>query len=304
MSPCDVIEYGQLLVDNIIEIPDFPTPQVDVIPTGDSYDVGGTVAITTLWMAVLGLRVCPAGGCIGLDEYGNLLWERLSANPRIDLSLIERRADIRTPMVRTLLKPDGERAFIALLTVEPIPHNVPTLQHLRQARAFSIGLHASPEAVPVLAQAQAAGLLTLVGDLVHTDHPNLPASDVIVTSTDLIRGHVPGSDPVAHAHALWEICRGRVIITDGGGPVYAIDSDGSSLTLRPPAVPVVDTTGAGDAFKAGLTYGLLQGFSLAQALAWGAACGAHKVQHFGPSSGIAGVETIGPLVAMLRAEPL
>jgi ribokinase len=46
--------------------------------------------------------------------------------------------------------------------------------------------------------------------------------------------------------------------------------------------PVVDAYGAGDSFAAGLTYGLAEGRSMAEALELGARCGAASVTGRGP----------------------
>ena len=63
-----------------------------------------------------------------------------------------------------------------------------------------------------------------------------------------------------------------VVITDGGQGVRWWLA-GSSGRRPAPVVPVIDTTGAGDAFLAGLLHGLLQGAPVEQAMAFACACG-------------------------------
>ncbi len=70
-----------------------------------------------------------------------------------------------------------------------------------------------------------------------------------------------------------------VVITDGGHGV-AWWLDGSAGRRNAPVVPVTDTTGAGDAFLAGLLHGLLQGerragdaATVEEAMAFACACG-------------------------------
>ncbi|CAN5529004.1 ribokinase [soil metagenome] len=70
---------------------------------------------------------------------------------------------------------------------------------------------------------------------------------------------------------------GRVVVTCGAAG--AVVDDGSTRE-RVPAVPVdavVDTTGAGDAFTAGLAVALVEGATLVEAARFAAAVGAHVV---------------------------
>ena len=62
--------------------------------------------------------------------------------------------------------------------------------------------------------------------------------------------------------------------------------------VSPPAVSPVDTTGAGDIFKAGLAYGFLQGLPLTEAVRWGAAAGSLMCQYAGTT------QTLAPLSAV------
>lgn len=63
-----------------------------------------------------------------------------------------------------------------------------------------------------------------------------------------------------------------VVITDGGHGVSWWLA-GSAGRQPAPVVPVTDTTGAGDAFLAGLLHGLRQGTPVEQAMAFACACG-------------------------------
>jgi ribokinase len=82
--------------------------------------------------------------------------------------------------------------------------------------------------------------------------------------------------------------RPRVVVrTEGerGGTWTAADGTTGRWQARPPPGPVVDAYGCGDAFAAGLTYGLGAGLDLPDALALGARCGAHCLTGRGPYAG-------------------
>jgi sugar/nucleoside kinase (ribokinase family) len=61
----------------------------------------------------------------------------------------------------------------------------------------------------------------------------------------------------------------------------------------------VDTTGAGDAFRAGLIYSLLQGGDLRAAVAFAAAAGALKITASGSADGAPAVEVVSQVAGGL-----
>lgn len=71
-----------------------------------------------------------------------------------------------------------------------------------------------------------------------------------------------------------------VVVTLGAAGAYGI-LDGEPVTAEAAPVQVVDTTGAGDAFCAGLLAALIRGQRPAGALAFGASAAAHIVQQRG-----------------------
>jgi ribokinase len=79
----------------------------------------------------------------------------------------------------------------------------------------------------------------------------------------------------------------HVIVTEGerGGRYTAADGTTGRWEAIPPPGPVVDAYGCGDAFAAGLTYGLGAGLGLTGALELGARCGAHCLAGRGPDAG-------------------
>jgi ribokinase len=79
----------------------------------------------------------------------------------------------------------------------------------------------------------------------------------------------------------------HVVVTDGerGGEYASSDGTRGRWEAVPPPGPTVDAYGCGDAFAAGLTFGLGAGLKLEEALALGARCGAHCLAGRGPYAG-------------------
>lgn len=95
--------------------------------------------------------------------------------------------------------------------------------------------------------------------------------DVIVGSANDPDERVP-SGALAAAPRAWVMTDGR----RGGRWIEQHDRPRTWEAVAPPG-PIIDSYGCGDAFAAGLTVGLGAGWSLADAVALGARCGAHTI---------------------------
>ncbi|RLG46511.1 MAG: hypothetical protein DRN92_05135 [Thermoproteota archaeon] len=87
----------------------------------------------------------------------------------------------------------------------------------------------------------------------------------------------------------------RYLLQEGPRAVIVTLGSAGSLLIRQEAIPekvpafrtkVVDTTGAGDVFTAGIIYGQLKGWDLLTCMRFGSAAAAMKVTHFGARSGL------------------
>lgn len=298
MSSYDIFCYGEIGIDNIIQVPHLPTPELAAFPTGDSYHVGGAAANTALWLAHFGFAVGLAGNVVGHDWHGQQLWRALQKYPTLDLQHVQRRQEANTPFCRALVTPDGERSF--LIYGYPQAHKTPlTRAMLGTARFLALDLYGAEERLEAARCARDAGVVTAIGDVIRPDHPILALTGIATNSGAYIRQTYPGVDTRAHAHALQKVSGGIVIITDGPREVYAIDDDGSAFTVQPPSVRIADATGAGDAFRAGLLAGLLYGHDLHQSVCWGVAAGSLKVQHLGAATTIPSLDAVTTLAQTL-----
>jgi sugar/nucleoside kinase (ribokinase family) len=294
----EVFCYGELGVDNIIRLPHLPTPELAAFPTADSYHVGGAAANTAVWLARWGVSVGLAGNSIGRDEYGERLWDWLGQYPTLDTRHVERRPGLVTPFCRIMVTPDAERTILVYWYPQT-PRTPLTSDVLAGARYLALDLYGGDERVAAAQVARRAGVQTVVSDVVWPDHPALPLTDIAINSATYVRETFPGVDVLRHARELQAVSRGIVVVTDGPRPVRALDRDGALFVVQPPRVEAVDATGAGDAFRAGLIYGLLQGWSLPRSAAWATAAGALKVQRVGAASDPPGVEEVGSLADTL-----
>lgn len=302
METCEVLCYGEIGVDNIIQADGLPSPENAIFPTSDSYHGGGAASNTAVWLAALGVKVKLTGNAIGRDVYGNLVMEGLRKHSNIDLSLVEQRNDVTTPFTRAIVTPDGERSFLIFGYPQAPKVQVPK-EILNGVRYLALDLYGGPERLDTARLAFESGVSTAIGDVIWPEHPALPFTSIATNSGPYIRQHYPGVDLRQHARRLQTISKGIVITTYGPGSVHALDSQGHGFSIQPPDVTAVDATGAGDAFRAGLLYGLLRGFELPRSLCWAVAAGSLKVKNLGAATTLPDFEEIEALANNLRAQP-
>jgi sugar/nucleoside kinase (ribokinase family) len=231
-----------------------------------------------------------------------MIMEGLGEYPKIDLSLVEQREGVTTPFTRAIVTPDGERSFL-IFWYPQAPKISLTKEMLEGVRYLAIDLYGGPERLDSARLAFESGVSTTIGDVIWSDHPVLPFTTIATNSGSYIRQSFPGVDVRQHARNLQSISKGIVITTDGPRMIHAIDAQGNGFTVQPPAVTAMDATGAGDAFRAGLLYGLLRGFDLPRSLCWGVAAGSLKVKNLGAATTLPDFKEIEALANSLETQP-
>lgn len=302
METCEVLCYGEIGIDNIIQADGLPSPETAIFPTSDTYHGGGAASNTAVWLASLGVKVKLTGNVIGHDLYGDMVMDGLGKHSNIDLSLVEQREGGATPFTRAIVTPDGERSFL-IFWYPQAPKIALTKEMLNGVSYLAIDLYGGPERLDTAMLAFESGVSTAIGDVIWTDHPVLPYTSIATNSGSYIRQSFPGMDMYQHARKLQSISKGIVITTDGPGMVHVLDTEGNGFTVQPPTTNAVDATGAGDAFRSGLLYGLLQGFDLPRSVCWGVAAGSLKVKNVGAATTLPDYKEIESLANSLQSQP-
>ena len=302
MEACEVLCYGEIGIDNIIQADGLPSPEQAIFPESDSYHGGGAASNTAVWLAALGVKVKVTGNVIGRDLYGDWIMERLGKYSNIDLSLVEQREGVTTPFTRAIVTPDGERSFL-IFWYPQAPKTQLTKAALDGVKYIALDLYGGPERLDTAQLAFESGVSTAIGDVIWPDHPVLPFTSIATNSGSYIRQTFPSVDVRGHAHKLQSISKGIVITTEGPLTVHAVDAQGNGFTVQPPAVTAIDATGAGDAFRSGLLYGLLRGFELPRSVCWGVAAGSLKVQNLGAATTLPDFNEIESVANSLQVQP-
>ncbi len=292
-----ILCYGEIDLDIYLKLDRLPTMERSADCKDEFENVGGAAANSALWLANWGLPTRLAGHDLGDDRAGDAVRQAFSGYPHLDARYVACHKGYQTPRCSCLVTPDGERSFIVHWP-DPIRMTAPSAEMLQDIRWLNLD-----KSGPLPLRLQAARMAVehkipvLINDIYDVDNPILPLVDVLVLSADIIRNRHQRADPGRLAVELQAVGGCDVIITDAGGDINVLPRNGERATIRPPAVRPLDTTGAGDIFKSGLLYGLLQGLPVSQAARWGAASGSLMCQFAGTT------ETLAPLSAVeaLRA---
>lgn len=278
MAEFDVLSYGAIGLDRILRLPHLPHPASGVHADGETVHLGGNAVNTAIHLATWGLRVALSGTTLGDDAVGTQVWTLLKRIPRLDLRYMRQQSDLQSTHCYILVTPDGERAIIGVNADGNLP-TPPTQEMVCSARILTMDLYGGKERVLAARLAHEAGLPVVAGDAPTADHPALTYTTVAIASAAEI-----GMGAEAFAQEALAMGARQVVITDGPRPVVAFDTGGTVLHITPPNVPVFDTTGAGDAFRAGVVYGVLEGKSLREITALGVACGSLSIRKLGAAS--------------------
>lgn len=299
----DCVLCGSCVVDMLVRPVPLDTPigggkliQVDPIEV----TTGGIVSNAGIALARLGMKVA-AFSLVGADEWASVIRRRY-VEEGIDIDRLKTLAGSATSTTAVLIDPTGERSFGHCVGAPKQMTKALFLDNLdwfAQSRMMLLGYYSlmpnlERELADVLAAIRETGCQTALdaagdgGGLQPLDQL-LPHLDVYVPSLAEARHQTGKSDPAA----IIDVYRGC------GAPGILgvkLGTDGALLSPRegeyvkidpvPAPGPVVDTTGAGDCFYAGLLTGLLRGRSVPDAGRLAAATGACCVTGLGASAGL------------------
>ncbi|WP_200841065.1 carbohydrate kinase family protein, partial [Geminicoccus flavidas] len=116
--------------------------------------------------------------------------------------------------------------------------------------------------------------------------PLLPFVDYFMPSIEEARVLSGMEDPVEAARFFLDRGAGTVAVTLGADGSVVADAGGTILRIPAFAVPVVDTTGCGDAYVAGMITGLAQGMDLEAAARLATAASGLVATGLGSDAGI------------------
>jgi len=267
---------------------------VDLLPDGEGRLLqcpGGAPANVAVGIARLGGQSAFIGR-VGDDPFGRFMAKTL-ADEKVDVKSMRLDQAHRTSTVVVDLDDQGERSFTFM--VRPSADlfletaDLPTFSAGEWLHVCSIALSAEPSrsaTFEAMAAIREAGGYVSFDPNIRPDlwpdenalrrclEQTLQSADVVKLSVEELAFLTGNVEVNVGLDALMARCPARLVLVTQGKEGVIAWHDGT--VKHYPATPVecVDTTGAGDAFVAGLLYGLAAGQDLTPVIALAQRCGA------------------------------
>lgn len=299
----DCVLCGSCVVDMLVRPVPLDAPigggklvQVDPI----EMTTGGIVSNTGIALSRLGMRVA-AFSLVGDDEWATVIRSRYHQHG-IDTQRLLTREGGATSTTAVLVDPSGERSFAHCVGAPKQMTKALFLEHLdlfAQSRMTLIGYYSlmpnlESDLAEVLAAIRETGCQTALdaagdGGTMQPLDALLPHLDVYVPSLAEAT-HQTGKTEPEEIIDTFRACGAPGLLGVKLGAEGALLSRQAGQYVKidqvPPPGPVLDTTGAGDCFYAGLLAGLLRGQPDHDAGRLAAATGACCVTKLGASAGL------------------
>lgn len=266
----------------------------------DELRPGGEAVNSAIAWDRWGLRVLLLGTVLGQDERAQWLMRELEALPHVDTSRLTASRGAETPYCVILATPDAERTMFGRHFREMRGQEV---DRLPESRVFTLDPYCGEAAERAARAAREQGMRVVAMDAL--DRPAIAAcADLLVTSYQEIRRLEPDGDVRAAAARAARQTGRTVVLTLGPEGSEAYDGEGRLIHRQSAvAVPpdrVVDATGCGDVYRAGLVCGEAMGWPLPQSMAFASAAAACTLTAAGGGAGVRPLEETLEIAALGR----
>lgn len=290
-----VVCLGILVADVFVPpLDDLPAAGQLVATDDFLVEPGGCAANVALALRRLDVPVA-VGGRVGDDVFGELVRRELTAHG-IDTHGILTTTGIGTSKTVILSIAGEDRRYLhtfganAALTADDLIDAaeviyiggyliLPSLD--AEALATRLAAARARGAIVILDVVAPAGVRPSLPELSRL----LPHVDFFVPNHDEARAITGEEDPPRQADVLVEHGAQTVMVKLGERGLYVLGEAGT-FELGPPSVEVVDPSGAGDAFAAGLALGILEKWPLEETARFASVLGASACTELGCAAGV------------------
>lgn len=305
MSPTIAVVGVHVLDTHVLHVESIPDGSDGALVDTIRFSPAGTAGGTGVVLSRLGADVHSIGA-IGADPIGATLLAALGRE-NVDTSRLVQKPEVQTSASVIPVRPNGDRpawhcvGANAALTLDDIDlTSLPGLTHVHLGGPEFLG---GPAAGQLLAAAHDVGCTTSI-DVLAPGDPDmlawiadcLPHADYVLPNDEQLLGFTVADSLAAGARALIAAGAGCVAVTQGARGALVVTKE-DEIEVPAYEVPVVDTTGCGDAFSAGFIRGVSLGLDVRSAAELGCATAAHVAQGVGTDHGAYTLEAVRDFAA-------
>ena len=256
----DVYAYGVIAPSTLIEL-------VDEFPNAGGYaeiatvhpSIGGEAAGGAYVLARLGIATKLAGNRLGDDDSSARVRQVLAA-AGVDCSAIGLEPD-SSPVTEVVIAGGAARTVFGTYRKLAADQawNEPSRDDVRTSRIVCLDPFFGASSQQVADWCVEAGIPYVTVDVAPGTEIARHA-EVLVISEEFTGCTLSTADAHEVVAGYVEHCSGLVLLTRGGRRLISARRGEQSREHEPFAVDMRDTTGAGDSFRAGIIYGMLQGY--------------------------------------------
>lgn len=304
MMAIDVVTVGVVCADVMVKPVD-SLPKRGCLGLAPQLELhlGGLAGVTAAVLCRLGAKAAFTGR-LGQDGFGDFIISTLS-EMGVDVSRVRRTDTCGTSATVVLISADGERTFLhhlgtnVLTSEEDVDWELVAQSKVLHWGGTSITPALDGEPIGrIFAKAHELGVKTSMDTCFdgkgvwfpHIKHA-LPHLDIAMSSIEEARHYTGQQTPEAIADFYQSFGVETVMVKMGGDGLYVKNAK-EAHTIPAHKVPVVDTTGAGDAACSGFLYGYIQGWDLLYCGRLANAVGALTVQVMGGAEGVRSLDQV------------
>ncbi len=257
MTAASVFVYGTVCLDRFV-FAGGADAGATLLPGGEAFN-------TAIALAGWGVPATLTGTAVGDDAEGLLLRELLQMHPLaagIDITLLPFISGAVTPVCDIRVDARGERMMSGRGFKEALapPLNL-LLLGLAERPLFTVDPNLGESAVAATVAAARAGCRVVSMDC--ADVPEILAlSEITLTSAEWVARIGKDATLADATRRMTDAGARAAIVTDGARGITVYAPETGAVEWHPsiaPDSPIIDTTGAGDIFRAGLCYGMARG---------------------------------------------
>jgi ribokinase len=287
---------GSLNYDYIYQVDSFATGDHQVIIDGESGQPGGSAANTIYALAKLGISTGFLGA-VGADFEGEQILTHMH-DSGIDTSRIRTYSGYGTSKVIIYVDSTGERAMYSLPGVNTIYRlSEEDLDQLNQSKFVIISAIPGKEQleyiIEIVAQIYKNVNIVFMPGALYSKLGFDDLKEIIKKTHTIILNRRELKDISGYEYqegAKWLLEKGckniAVTLSPEGSFITSSEMDLLVPTVKIPADKVIDSTGAGDAFTAGLVFGYLNQKPLNLAALYGNLLASACIQSLGARAGL------------------